>query len=186
MRRKAWQRNCVAIGLSSGFLEPLESTSIHLIQSGISRLLHFFPTSVPSEPDIDEYNRLMRREFEHIRDFVTLHYHAQQRDDAPLWRYCREMSIPESLQHKMALFQTQGRLLGEEYELFAQGSWFQVMHGQGLATARLQRDRRCHRARATSANSSKASVARSSIASTIMPTHEEFIAKNCKATAPVS
>ena len=63
---------------------------------------------------------------------MTLHYHAQQRDDAPLWRYCREMSIPESLKHKMALFQTQGRLLGEEYELFAQGSWFQVMHGQGL------------------------------------------------------
>ena len=108
MRRKAWHRNCVAIGLSSGFLEPLESTSIQLIQSGISRLLHFFPTSVPSEPDIAEYNRLMRREFEHIRDFVTLHYHAQQRDDAPLWRYCREMSIPESLKHKMALFQTQG------------------------------------------------------------------------------
>ena len=183
--RNSWVKNCVAIGLSSGFLEPLESTSIQLIQSGISRLLHFFPTSVPSEPDIAEYNRLMRREFEHIRDFVTLHYHAQQRDDSPLWRYCREMSIPESLKHKMALFQTQGRLLGEEYELFAQGSWFQVMHGQGL--------------RPRGYNAIVDVIAPEDISEFIegirravkncldyMPTHEEFIAKNCKATAPVS
>jgi len=185
MRRKAWHRNCVAIGLSSGFLEPLESTSIQLIQSGISRLLNFFPTSVPSEPDIAEYNRLMRREFEHIRDFVTLHYHAQRRDDAPLWRYCREMDIPESLQHKMELFQAQGRLLGEEYELFAQGSWFQVMDGQGL--------------RPRGYNAIVDVIAPGDISEFIegirravkncldfMPTHEEFIAKNCKATAPAS
>jgi tryptophan halogenase len=185
MRRKAWHRNCVAIGLSSGFLEPLESTSIQLIQSGISRLLNFFPTSVPSEPDIAEYNRLMRREFEHIRDFVTLHYHAQRRDDAPLWRYCREMDIPESLKHKMELFQAQGRLLGEEYELFAQGSWFQVMDGQGL--------------RPRGYNAIVDVIAPDDISEFIegirravkncldfMPTHEEFIAKNCKATAPAS
>ena len=96
------------------------------------------------------------------------------------------MSIPETLQHKMELFQTQGRLLSEADELFAQGSWFQVMHGQGLAAARLQRDRRCHRARRTSATSSKACVVHQAIASSYMPTHEEFIEKNCKATAPVS
>ena len=180
MRRKAWQRNCVAIGLSSGFLEPLESTSIHLIQSGISRLLNFFPTSMPSQPDIDEYNRLMRREFEHIRDFVTLHYHAQQRDDSPLWRYCREMGIPETLQRKMDLFQSQGRLLTEEYELFAQGSWFQVMQGQGL--------------RPRGYNAIVDVIAEGDVSQFIegirravkncvefMPTHEAFIAKNCKA-----
>ena len=133
VRRRAWIRNCVAIGLSGGFLEPLESTSIYLIQSGIAKLLTMFPTAVPSQPDIDEYNRLVRREFEHVRDFVMLHYHAQQRTDAPLWRYCREMPIPESLQHKIALFRTHGRLFTEPDELFAQGSWFQVMTGQGLS-----------------------------------------------------
>ena len=183
MRKKAWHRNCVAIGLSSGFLEPLESTSIQLIQSGISRLLNFFPTSIPSQPDIDEYNRLMRREFEHIRDFVTLHYHATRRDDAPLWRYCREMIIPDSLRSKMELFQSQGRLLGEEYELFAQGSWFQVMDGQGL--------------RPRGYNAIVDVMAPNDISEFIegirravkhcvdaMPTHEAFIARYCKATDP--
>lgn len=133
VRRKAWHRNCVAIGLAGGFLEPLESTSIYLIQSGISKLLTFFPTAVPSQVDIDEYNRLVRREYEHVRDFVILHYHAQQRNDAPLWRECREMSLPPSLAAKIALFRGHGRLLAEPDELFAYGSWFQVMHGQGLA-----------------------------------------------------
>lgn len=132
VRRKSWHRNCVAIGLSSGFLEPLESTSIYLIQSAIARLLTFFPSSVPSEVDIREYNRLTRREFEHIRDFIVLHYHATRRDDSPLWNYCRTMSIPESLRHKMELFQSHGRLFSEADELFAQGSWIQVMQGQGL------------------------------------------------------
>ncbi len=182
MRKKAWQRNCVAIGLAGGFLEPLESTSIHLIQSGISRLLNFMPTAVPSEPDIEEYNRLMQREYEHIRDFVTLHYHAQQRDDSPLWRHCREMAIPESLQRKMTLFQTQGRLHSEEYELFAQGSWFQVMQGQGL--------------RPRGYNAIVDVVAPEHIAEfiegirvavknclAVMPTHEDFIARHCRAPA---
>ena len=106
VRRQSWPRNCVAIGLSSGFLEPLESTSIYLIQTAISKLLTFFPTSTPSDADIREYNRLVRREFEHVRDFVMLHYHATKRDDSPLWKYCREMSIPDSLRHKMELFQS--------------------------------------------------------------------------------
>ena len=133
VRRQAWQRNCVSIGLSSGFLEPLESTSIHLIQTGIAKLLTFFPASVPSEADIREYNRLVRGEFEHIRDFLILHYHATRRDDSSLWRHCRHMEIPDSLRHKMQLFQSHGRLFNETDELFAQGNWFQVMHGQGLA-----------------------------------------------------
>ncbi|HEX4509141.1 MAG TPA: tryptophan halogenase family protein, partial [Burkholderiaceae bacterium] len=131
VRRRAWTRNCVAIGLSAGFLEPLESTSIQLIQSGIQRLLFFWPDAVPSAPDIDEYNRLTRREFEHIRDFIILHYYAQQRPE-PMWTACREMAIPESLQRKIALFRAHGHLFSEADELFAQGSWFQVMQGQGL------------------------------------------------------
>jgi len=183
VRRKAWVRNCVAIGLSSGFLEPLESTSIHLIQSSITRLLYFLPAAVPSQPDIDEYNRLTRREFEHIRDFIVLHYHATRRDDSPLWNHCRTMSVPETLQRKMQLFQTHGRLFAEADELFAQGSWFQVMQGQGL--------------RPGSYNpivdvldvedvSSFIEGVRQAIQKCIdvMPTHEAFIEKNCKAKAP--
>lgn len=180
MRRKAWQRNCVAIGLSSGFLEPLESTSIHLIQSAISRLLYFFPGIAPSQVDIDEYNRLTRREYEHIRDFIVLHYHANRRDDSPLWKHCRKMTIPETLQRKMDLFQSQGRLYSEPDELFAQGSWFQVMQGQGL------------RARGYNPIVDVLDVddvskfiegVRHAIGQCIeiMPTHEEFIEKNCKA-----
>jgi hypothetical protein len=122
IRRKAWQRNCVAIGLSCGFLEPLESTSIHLTQSGVSRLLHFLPTGTPSEADIGEYNQLMRREFEHIPDFIVLHYHATRRDDSPFWNYYRTMSIPESLRDKLELFHSRERLYDEADGLFAHGS----------------------------------------------------------------
>ena len=183
VRRKTWHRNCVAIGLSSGFLEPLESTSIYLIQSGIARLLNFFPSSVPSEVDIREYNRLTRREFEHIRDFIVLHYHATQRDDSPLWNYCRTMSIPQSLQHKMDLFQSQGRLFSEADELFAQGSWIQVMQGQGLRP-------RGYNPIVDVVDADDISVFIDGIRHAIqkcvelMPTHEKFIQMNCLA-APV-
>lgn len=180
VRRKAWQRNCVAIGLAAGFLEPLESTSIYLIQSGIAKLLTFFPAAVPSSTDIAEYNRLVRREFEHVRDFVMLHYHAQRRTDAPLWIYCRDMPIPDSLRHKMDLFQTHGRLLSEADELFAQGSWFQVMHGQGLAP-------QGYHPIVDAIDIEDLNVfferVREAIRQCldIMPSHEEFLRRNCQA-----
>jgi len=132
MRRKAWHRNCVAIGLSSGFLEPLESTSIHLIQSAILRLLAFFPAQQHSEEDVAEYNRLTRQEFEHVRDFVILHYHAGTRQDTQFWNDCRTMPIPESLQKKIALYRKHGRIAEAESPTFVERNWVQVLQGQGI------------------------------------------------------
>jgi tryptophan halogenase len=131
-RETVWDRNCVAIGLSSGFLEPLESTSIHLIQRGIIRLLQMFPTDGVRQVDIDEYNRQTRDEMEHIRDFVILHYHVTNRDDCEFWRTCRTMSVPASLQHRIRLFRETARVFRSPHELFAENSWIQVMLGQGI------------------------------------------------------
>jgi tryptophan halogenase len=132
MRKQAWNKNCIAIGLAGGFLEPLESTSIHLIQSAIARVIHFFPSQGFSQPDVDEFNRQSRFEWERIRDFIILHYHQTQRDDSPLWNQVRTMSIPDSLRQKMELYRTHGRIVRENNELFAEVGWLQVMHGQGL------------------------------------------------------
>lgn len=134
-RRKTWSHNCVAIGLASGFLEPIESTSIHLIQRGIIRLLQMFPTNGISQADIDEYNFQTRSEITHIRDFIILHYHVTNRDDTPFWRGCREMSIPASLRHRIELFRETGRVFRIPNELFAENSWIQVMLGQGIMPA---------------------------------------------------
>jgi tryptophan 7-halogenase len=131
-RRRTWIRNCVALGLASGFIEPLESTSIHLIQRGIMRLLQMFPHSAIALADVEEYNRQTSSEIEHIRDFIVLHYHATEREDTPFWRYCRNMEIPASLAHRMALFRQAGRVFRIPNELFAENSWIQVMLGQGI------------------------------------------------------
>ncbi|RNJ63680.1 MAG: tryptophan 7-halogenase [Porphyrobacter sp. IPPAS B-1204] len=132
MRRKAWNHNVVAIGLSSGFIEPLESTSIHLIQNGIARLFALFPDLPFSPIERDEYNRGMRELFEDVRDFVILHYKATQRDDSEFWRYIQHMSIPDSLARKMALWQHRGRVFRENAELFSAPSWIAVMLGQNI------------------------------------------------------
>jgi tryptophan halogenase len=131
-RRKTWNGNVVAIGLSSGFLEPLESTSIYLIQSAISRLLTFFPDRGFDAGDVDEFNRQADFEVERIRDFLILHYHATARTDSAFWNYCRTMPIPDSLSRKLSLYKSHGRIVRENNELFTVNGWLQVMHGQGV------------------------------------------------------
>ena len=131
-REKFWDRNVVAIGLSSGFLEPLESTSIHLIQSAVVKLATLFPDARFDPTYAAEYNRQMIDEFEGIRDFIILHYHANQRDDAPMWRDCTAMAVPDSLTRRIQLFRQSGRIFREQNELFHEVGWMQVMIGQNI------------------------------------------------------
>ncbi len=132
MRRKAWNHNVVALGLSSGFIEPLESTSIHLIQNGLQRLFAMFPDLPISPLERDEYNRGMHDLYEDVRDFIILHYKATQREDSEFWRYVKHMSIPDSLARKIDLWSRRGRVFRENAELFAQPSWVAVMLGQNI------------------------------------------------------
>lgn len=131
-RKVHWNKNCIAMGLSSGFLEPLESTSIHLIQRSVSRLVQLFPSYGIKQSEVDEFNKQMREETEYIRDFIILHYHVTERTDSPFWNYCREMDVPESLKHKIKLFKETGRVFKKDLDLFAEESWVQVMMGQGV------------------------------------------------------
>jgi tryptophan halogenase len=130
MRRQAWNKNVVAIGLAGGFLEPLESTSIHLVQAGVTKLMGLFPDRGFSPVEIDEYNRLTRMQWEHIRDFIVLHFKATEREDTPYWRAARAMEVPENLQRKIDLFRVAGRIIRHEEELFSEASWFAVLLGQ--------------------------------------------------------
>ena len=131
-RLKMWNRNCVAIGLSAGFLEPLESTSLHLVQSAAIRLVRLFPDRQTDQATIDEYNRQSDFEWERIRDFIVLHYWATERDDSDLWRYCRSMELPATLQRKIDLWRSNGRIFREDEELFSEESWIQVFLGQNI------------------------------------------------------
>ena len=131
-RRKLWNKNVVAIGLSGGFLEPLESTSIHLIQEGITALLELFPNDKIHASDVDEYNRRMDLNFDRVRDFLLLHYVATQRDDSEMWRYFRNMTLPDSLQEKLEAWTHRGYLLRYEHGVFLPPSWVAVMAGQNL------------------------------------------------------
>ena len=131
-RRLAWTANVVSLGLSSGFVEPLESTSIHLVQSGIAKLLALFPDRRFDPRERDEYNRQMQDVFEDVRDFVILHYKATRRDDSPFWDYCRTMDVPDSLAAKLELWRSKGRLFREGRELFGTTSWVAVLLGQGI------------------------------------------------------
>ncbi|MGY4397154.1 tryptophan halogenase [Sphingomonas sp. UYAg733] len=131
-RRRQWYRNCVAIGLSGGFMEPLESTSIHLIQRAVLRLIRMMPLGTISERDVAEFNDQQDQDMLQIRDFLVLHYKATERRDSPFWRQCAAMDIPDTLAQKIELFRETGRVFRKNEELFAENSWVQVMMGQGI------------------------------------------------------
>ena len=178
-RRKFWNKNCIALGLAAGFLEPLESTSIHLIQSGILRLAAIFPDRSFDPCDAEEYNRRAIDEYDRVRDFIILHYKATARDDAPLWQYCMNMGIPETLRYRIDLFRSSGRIAFQDQDLFVESNWLSVLIGQGIWPQRhdpladvltiesvsdhMQRMKKLIRQTAEA-----------------MPSHADFIARNCK------
>ena len=181
-RRQHWNKNCVAVGLSSGFLEPLESTSIHLIQRSIVRLLQLFPSNGIIQADVDEFNQQTKIEMDNIRDFIILHYKVTDREDSRFWRYCKNMPIPASLQHRIDMFSQSGKVYKYGNELFGESSWIQVMMGQGLMPkeyhpivdlmepAELQ----------SFLNNIKATVKRKVDS---LPAHNDFVQHYCKSTA---
>lgn len=172
-RHEAWTKNCIAVGLSSGFVEPLESTSIHLIMIAATRLLQLFPFDGVSEAVIARYNEVARRELEGIRDFIILHYHLNERNE-PFWRECRSMEIPETLAHRIALFREGAHAYQASDELFRTDSWVQVMLGQRLlpegrhAFGKLMGREQLQGALANLAANIDATVAR-------LPLHEDFL-----------
>jgi tryptophan halogenase len=182
VRRQFWSRNCVAIGLAAGFLEPLESTSIHLVQSAITRLLAMFPDRDFKPILAQEFNRASRLEYEQIRDFLILHYHAQQREE-PLWRRARSMEIPETLQWKIDHFRNGGRILFDPTELFQKSNWLAVLAGQEVWPERYHPlADLCGRADAAKIMADmRRSMEQVALA---LPTHRQYIERHCRATAP--
>jgi tryptophan 7-halogenase len=135
-RKLLWNRNCVALGLASGFLEPLESTSIHLVMSGMYKLLEYFPDRSFDPRAIDAYNAEAINEIERIRDFIVLHYCLTQRTDTSLWRDCQNMSLPDSLSQRIDLYRTTGRIRHQVGDLFTELSWFYILEGMGVEPER--------------------------------------------------
>jgi tryptophan halogenase len=180
MRKQAWNRNVVAIGLAGGFLEPIESTSIHLIQSAIQRLIDFFPDAGFNEVERSEYNRQSRFEYERIRDFIILHYKLNQRTDSPYWTECANMAIPETLQQKMDLYRSSGRVVRVDNELFSEVGWTQVFEGQNLAVERYHPlvDVQSEADIAHYLDSVRGVIAK---CVDVMPTHDEYIKRHCAA-----
>ena len=178
-RRESWNRNCVAIGLSAGFMEPLESTSIHLIQTAINRLLALFPDRDFDPFAAREYNRLTHTEYERIRDFLILHYHAVQRDE-PLWRQTATMAIPDTLKYKIEQFRSGGRLVAESMELFQNANWLAVLVGQEVWPQRYHplTDMRSQVDAAGRLRGLRGAIDQAVQA---MPTHRQYIDRHCRA-----
>ncbi|MET3106393.1 tryptophan halogenase [Oxalobacteraceae bacterium GrIS 2.11] len=179
-RDQTWKGNCIALGLSSGFLEPIESTSIHLIHRNIIRLLQMFPTNGICQSDVDEFNMQSAQELEHIRDFIILHYHVTNRRDTAFWRDAASMPIPASLQHRIDLFRETGRVFRSPNELFAENSWIQVMLGQGMMPAQH------HQAADLMGDAELTRFLegiRKTVAHTVsqLPTHQAYVQRYCNA-----
>ncbi len=179
-RKKAWNRNCIAIGLSAGFLEPLESTSLYLVQTAITRLITLFPDRSFKQANIDQYNRQTDFEIERIRDFIIAHYKVNQRNDSEFWRYCQNMAIPDSLQQKLDVFQAYGRIERQADELFRDESWLQVLVGQNMLPHSYDPfvDLKSQQELESFVNSTKA-VIKSCLAN--LPSHADFITQHCLA-----
>ena len=181
-RLKAWHRNVVAFGLSAGFVEPLESTSIHLIQAGVMRLIQSFPFAGISEAQVDRYNTRAQDEAELVRDFIVLHYKLTEREDSEFWRYCRNMAVPDSLAERIALFQESATAYQAQDELFRVDSWLQVMIGQRLIPEAYH-----HMGRLMSDEQLKGALGdlKGNIANAVarMPAHQEFVDSYCGAEA---
>ena len=179
-RENAWVKNCVAIGLSGGFLEPLESTGIYLIQEAITNFIELFPSHQDSKIARREYNRIMNLEFERVRDFLLLHYVATTRADTAFWRHLTSMDLPDSLVHKMDLFKSTGRVATYETGAFKLPSWLSVYYGQNIIpensaplTQTLSPD--------TLENILKETKSKISYAVKTMPSHETFLDQHCRA-----
>lgn len=179
-RDRLWEKNCVGIGLAGGFIEPLESTSIHLIQSGIFRLMGLFPDRGFDQSEIDEYNRMLVEEYERIRDFIILHYSATERDDSEFWNHCRTMTIPATLADKIELWRGKGRVFRQQSDLFTDDSWIAVLLGQRrfpeghdplTDTLPVDESRRF-------LASIRDVIRKTALA---MPSHGDFIARHCRA-----
>jgi tryptophan halogenase len=182
MRRRQWVRNCVAVGLSGGFLEPLESTGIHLIQRAVLRLMRMLPLRAVSERDRMEFNEQSELDFVQIRDFLILHYKATNRRDSAFWRQCADMPIPDSLAHRIDLFRETGRVFRKSDELFAENSWIQVMMGQGIMPLSYHPITR--KLRDDELDKFLAHL-REQVARTVggLPRHEDYIARYCAVRA---
>lgn len=179
-RKKVWHKNCIAIGLSSGFLEPLESTSIHLVTTALLRLMKLFPFGGKINLLAEQYNREAALEAETIRDFIILHYHLTERDDSPFWEHYRTMEIPESLAHRMAMFRENGYVWPDDVGLFRVDSWVQVMMGQGI-TPEQHHKGSC--VIPTEGLKKQMSALRKMIKDSVeqLPEHADFIKKYCPA-----
>ncbi len=179
-RRQCWNRNCVAIGLSAGFLEPLESTGIHLIQRGILVLLKLFPDRHFRQADIDRYNRQLAFDYERARDFLVTHYHFTERSEE-FWRHCRDTALPDSLSERLELFRNYGRLMRDENELFSVQSWFHVLNGQNVQSAGYDPYADTLGPGAQTALEEIREVVAGCVST--MPSHEAFIQRYCRAPA---
>lgn len=180
-RKKLWNKNCIALGLSGGFVEPLESTAIHMVQYALGKLIDMFPDKSFAQADIEEFNQQVIAEYENIRNFIILHYKVNNREDSQFWKDCRNLDIPSGLKRKIDLFKSSGRVFRYYDELFSEMAWLQVMIGQGI-------EPRSYHPLADSLTDEQVSEFLTNVktiagkACAVLPSHKDFISKYCAAS----